>query len=235
MVYDPDLDDNLEKHLSEIGVTKDSSITITDESDATENGDQPRVNLVLSVIAANSSPESTISGGEPPLRLTETFEIKRKPPKPIEPTPTAQASKAGQAEKNAMAKMNGHAANGEAVEVLEEGVPMPEADNEKVAGEKRKRGNEDAAVEGEMARKRGRVMEERPLGRQAKGADVGVGVGGGEVEMVDGPGPQAEGAVNGQKMGVSKGMSKGKGAQGPEGADAAFVVDDDGGAIVIDD
>lgn len=217
-------------------MTKDSSITITDESDADENGDQPRVNLVLSVVAANTSETSSIAEDAPPLRLTGTFEIKRKPPKPIEPTAVAQSTKEGKAEKDAMAKVNGHVADGEAVELVEDGLGSSDA----VAGGKRKRGNDDANLEAEMARKRGRVMEERPFGQGANGA--GVGAHGGEVEMGDAPNGQggiasdrADSGTDGEAMRGAKGMKKGKGARGPEGAEAAFVVEDDGGAIVIDD
>ena len=45
-IYDPDLEDNLPKKLSELGVEKDSFITVVDEED-----DNPRVNLeILSLI-----------------------------------------------------------------------------------------------------------------------------------------------------------------------------------------
>ena len=43
-IYDPDLDDNLPKKLSELGVKNDSFIVVHDEDD-----DDPRVNLELLV------------------------------------------------------------------------------------------------------------------------------------------------------------------------------------------
>ena len=44
-IYDPDLEDNLTKKLSELGVSNESLITIIDEED-----EQPRVNLELVVM-----------------------------------------------------------------------------------------------------------------------------------------------------------------------------------------
>lgn len=43
-IYDPDLEDNLPKKLSELGVEKDSFITVVDEED-----ENPRVNLEILV------------------------------------------------------------------------------------------------------------------------------------------------------------------------------------------
>lgn len=43
-IYDPDLEDNLGKKLSELGVEKDSFVTVIDEED-----DSPKVNLELLV------------------------------------------------------------------------------------------------------------------------------------------------------------------------------------------
>jgi ubiquitin-like 1-activating enzyme E1 B len=44
ILYDPELDDNLSKKFSELGVKTDSFLTIVDEDD-----DNPRVNLSLSI------------------------------------------------------------------------------------------------------------------------------------------------------------------------------------------
>lgn len=44
-LYDPDLDDNLSKKFSDLGIKADSFLTIIDDDD-----DNPRVNLSLSVI-----------------------------------------------------------------------------------------------------------------------------------------------------------------------------------------
>lgn len=47
IIYDPDLEDNLPKKLSELGITKDSWITVVDEDDQDQD---PRVNLELFII-----------------------------------------------------------------------------------------------------------------------------------------------------------------------------------------
>ncbi len=43
-LYDPDLDDNLPKKFSDLGIKDDSFLTVIDEAE-----DDPRVNLVLNV------------------------------------------------------------------------------------------------------------------------------------------------------------------------------------------
>lgn len=43
-LYDPDLEDNLDKSFTDLGIKDDSFLTIIDEAE-----DDPRVNLVLSV------------------------------------------------------------------------------------------------------------------------------------------------------------------------------------------
>ena len=43
-LYDPELDDNLSKTFSELGITGDSFLTIIDDDD-----DNPRVNLTLAI------------------------------------------------------------------------------------------------------------------------------------------------------------------------------------------
>ena len=47
IIYDPDLEENLPKKLSELGITKDSWITVVDEDDQDQD---PRVNLELFII-----------------------------------------------------------------------------------------------------------------------------------------------------------------------------------------
>lgn len=44
ILYDPDLDDNLSKKFSDLGIKADSFLTVVDEDD-----DNPRVNLSLSI------------------------------------------------------------------------------------------------------------------------------------------------------------------------------------------
>lgn len=43
-LYDPDLDDNLEKKFTDLGIKSDSFLTVIDEAET-----DPRVNLVLSI------------------------------------------------------------------------------------------------------------------------------------------------------------------------------------------
>jgi ubiquitin-like 1-activating enzyme E1 B len=44
-IYDPDLEDNLPKKLSDLGIKNESFLTVVDEED-----DEPRVNLELVVL-----------------------------------------------------------------------------------------------------------------------------------------------------------------------------------------
>ena len=44
ILYDPDLDENLSKKFSDLGIKADSFLTVVDEED-----DNPRVNLSLSI------------------------------------------------------------------------------------------------------------------------------------------------------------------------------------------
>ena len=68
-LYDPDLDDNLGKKFSDLGVKGDSFLTIIDEDD------DPRVNVSLS-ISEQALPEDA-----KPVQLPEVLEIARKPKK----------------------------------------------------------------------------------------------------------------------------------------------------------
>lgn len=67
-LYDPDLEDNLSKKFSDLGVRDDSFLTIVDDDE-----DNPRVDLSLSV-SQKSLPES-----EKPVLLPSGFEVPRKP------------------------------------------------------------------------------------------------------------------------------------------------------------
>ena len=44
-LYDPELDDNLSKRFTDLGIKTDSFLTVIDEAE-----ENPRVNLVLSII-----------------------------------------------------------------------------------------------------------------------------------------------------------------------------------------
>ncbi|MCJ1420971.1 E1 ubiquitin-activating protein uba2 [Xylographa parallela] len=67
-LYDPELDDNLSKTFSELGIKGDSFLTIIDDDD-----DNPRVNLTLA-IADQSLPESS-----KPILVPDKLDIARKP------------------------------------------------------------------------------------------------------------------------------------------------------------
>ncbi|KAF4554716.1 Ubiquitin-activating enzyme E1-like protein 2 [Elsinoe fawcettii] len=70
VVFDPDLDDNLPKKLSELSIGKDTFVTVIDEDDDTQ-----RVNLVLA-IAETELPEPS-----PPVMLVpEVVDIPKKKP-----------------------------------------------------------------------------------------------------------------------------------------------------------
>ncbi|KAI9753996.1 MAG: E1 ubiquitin-activating protein uba2 [Lichina confinis] len=90
VLYDPDLDDNLEKSLTTLGVRDESFLTIIDEDD-----EDPRVNLVLS-ITDTSLPEPS-----KPIRASEKVEIGRRP-KPTDSSQTRPTTVA----------VNGHTTNG---------------------------------------------------------------------------------------------------------------------------
>ncbi|MCJ1398452.1 E1 ubiquitin-activating protein uba2 [Xylographa trunciseda] len=67
-LYDPELDDNLTKKFSDLGIKGDSFLTIIDDDD-----ENPRVNLTLA-IADQSLPESS-----KPILVPEKLDIARKP------------------------------------------------------------------------------------------------------------------------------------------------------------
>lgn len=67
-LYDPDLDDNLPKKFSDVGVKADSFLTVIDDEDT-----DPHVNLSLSIS------EKSIPADQPPISLPITITIPRKP------------------------------------------------------------------------------------------------------------------------------------------------------------
>ncbi|KAK4690428.1 ubiquitin-like 1-activating enzyme E1 B, partial [Lecanoromycetidae sp. Uapishka_2] len=67
-LYDPDLDDNLEKKFGDLGVKADSFLTIIDDDD-----ENPRVNLSLSVS------EKALPEDSNPVQVLGKLEIARKP------------------------------------------------------------------------------------------------------------------------------------------------------------
>ena len=127
VLYDPELDDNLPKKLSDLNIGQDSFITVVDEEI-----EDPRVNLVLSV-SGKELPADTR-----PIALVENFVVVRKKSIPN-------------------AGMNGHAS--EAMLTNGDGVSS------------RKRSAQDAGFEGDIAAKRGKVMEE-PLSKAPGDDDI---------------------------------------------------------------
>ena len=77
LVYDPDLEDNLEKKLEELSITDASFIIIKDDSD----DDTPRVDLQLAVEMKTEDAESTAPAVQLVLKEGETLEVPRRPRK----------------------------------------------------------------------------------------------------------------------------------------------------------
>ena len=75
LIYDPDLDDNLEKTLKELGITETTVITVQDDND----DESPRVALQLFVETKESNDEN--SAIQLILKDGETFEVPRRPKK----------------------------------------------------------------------------------------------------------------------------------------------------------
>ncbi|GIJ91999.1 e1 ubiquitin-activating protein uba2 [Aspergillus pseudoviridinutans] len=78
-IYDPDLEDNLPKKLSDLGIKNESFLTVVDEED-----EQPRVNLEL-VVLVPEKPEP--SEAEKPVSLEKMIDIPRKPKAREPPVP----------------------------------------------------------------------------------------------------------------------------------------------------
>ncbi|KAF4214408.1 hypothetical protein CNMCM8980_002535 [Aspergillus fumigatiaffinis] len=78
-IYDPDLEDNLPKKLSDLGIKNESFLTVVDEED-----EQPRVNLEL-VVLVPEKPEP--SEAEKPVSLEKMIDIPRKPKEREPPVP----------------------------------------------------------------------------------------------------------------------------------------------------
>jgi ubiquitin-like 1-activating enzyme E1 B len=93
LIYDPDLDDNLEKKFEELDIKAGSFLTIKDEMDEDET---PRIDLQLSIEI------SSTEGDDAPvvslvLKEGETLEIARKPKKPADaPITNGEADAVGE-------------------------------------------------------------------------------------------------------------------------------------------
>jgi ubiquitin-like 1-activating enzyme E1 B len=105
ILYDPDLDDNLQKSLSELGITASGNVFIT----VTDDADEPKVDLILST-RQQSAPEDGSEAAA--LHLVPTnIELPLKPPKDeaeaangetngeVAPEPLPDPSTAGQKRK----------------------------------------------------------------------------------------------------------------------------------------
>ncbi|OJJ44937.1 hypothetical protein ASPZODRAFT_160466 [Penicilliopsis zonata CBS 506.65] len=85
-IYDPDLEDNLPKTLSELGVKDESFITVVDEED-----ENPRVNLELVIRVSQKLDEPAATEEKKPVTLERVMDIPRKP-KAATPPPTEQVN-----------------------------------------------------------------------------------------------------------------------------------------------
>lgn len=143
-LYDPELDDNLDKKFSELGIRDGSFLTIVDEDDSEC---EPRVNLVLAVVAKLVYHNSTDGWGiltdrihratpeaGAPIVAEEKLDIPRKP---IKAAPTEET--------------NGQS-NG-VVSTVTNGIKRKRSAGE--AGL-----NDEEAVEEQQLKKRGKVYEE---------------------------------------------------------------------------
>ncbi|KAL9622553.1 MAG: hypothetical protein Q9160_003050 [Pyrenula sp. 1 TL-2023] len=74
ILYDPDLEDNLDKKLSDLGIQDESFLTITDEAD-----ENPRVNLQFSISSSKSLTDDLKA-----ITLPQKPEIPLRPTKPSE-------------------------------------------------------------------------------------------------------------------------------------------------------
>ena len=77
LVYDPDLEDNLEKKLSDLGIAESSAITIKDENDG--DNDEPRLDLRLFIEMKKVDADTDGPAVRLMLKDGETFNIPRKP------------------------------------------------------------------------------------------------------------------------------------------------------------
>ncbi|KAJ6095942.1 ubiquitin-like activating enzyme [Penicillium sp. IBT 16267x] len=80
IIYDPELEGNLPKKLSELGITKDSWIIVVDEDDQNQD---PRVNLELFIIERTGPATEEAK----PAVLKQVVDIPRKPKPANQPAP----------------------------------------------------------------------------------------------------------------------------------------------------
>ncbi|KAK5015750.1 E1 ubiquitin-activating protein uba2 [Cryomyces antarcticus] len=158
ILYDPELDDNLDKRFSELGIKGDSFVTVVDDED-----ESPRVNVVFAIS------EQSLPAPAAPITAPPAFDIPRrpKPTQPVRPTtPEPIAATAA-----AAAATNGTAAHDHA---LTNGSG------------KRKRAADDAGSgEEEEARKKGRIGERAAMDAEVDGEVVLLDEAGGGAIVID--------------------------------------------------
>ena len=162
LVYDPGFDDNLGKKLGELGIGMGGFVTVVDDAE-----EEPRVNLVLAISEGNFSAEQT------PMRLASKFEIARK----IKVQASAGVEENG----------NGGVKNGDgigAVEVVEISNGAANGAAFMTNGKRKRQAGEE--LEGDIARKRGKVVAEPVLdGMNGHGGESKVQNGDGAVVVDD--------------------------------------------------
>ncbi|KAI9809159.1 MAG: hypothetical protein M1825_002449 [Sarcosagium campestre] len=94
-LYDPELEDNLPRKFVDLGITGDSFLTIIDEDD-----DNPRVNLVLSIV------ETSLPEVSKPIVVPESLVVARKP-KPADNSAAAATAAAAAAPADHTGHSNG--------------------------------------------------------------------------------------------------------------------------------
>lgn len=79
LIYDPDMDDNLEKKLTELGIKEGSFLTVKDDDDSSEG---PKVDLQLTVEVDETDKDESAPAVSLILKDGEVLDIPRKPKKP---------------------------------------------------------------------------------------------------------------------------------------------------------
>ncbi|CEJ58062.1 hypothetical protein PMG11_06733 [Penicillium brasilianum] len=146
VVYDFDTKDNLPKKLSELGITNDSFVTVTDEDDIEQD---PRVNLEFWIVEQTEPAEAA-------KVMLKTLDIPRRKKKPVTPEPDVAVV------------TNGTAGTGKRKREGEDELSTDGHTAKKVAGESAKNGDEDPA--GESAKN----GDEDVAGESAKNSDEDV-------------------------------------------------------------
>ena len=144
-IWDPDMDDNLDKLLQSFDIKQDTFLTIYDDADV-----DPRVNLSLAVS------EETLPTDQTPVNLPQTITIPRKP---------KQAEPEVDGHMNGLVISNG--CNG--------AMHSMNSISSTSSTSKRKRNADEADLDIELTAKKGKVVEEAPiLGQPIEDGDIEV-------------------------------------------------------------